>query len=99
MLADRSMVQLAEATTRAESAETAQKQAEQALAEERKRADRLELAQDKLESERDAAEERTRNLEPDKASARLVAEDAMRLAAERKARGRWARLRAAWRDE
>jgi hypothetical protein len=98
-LADRSMEQLAEATTRAESAETARKQADQALAEERKRADQLELAQDKLESERDAAEERARNAEHDKASATLVAEEAMRLAAERKARGRWARLRAAWRGE
>jgi hypothetical protein len=51
-----------------------------------------------FESERDAAEKRARNAEQVKASALLVAEEAMRLAAERKARGR-ARLRAAWRDE
>jgi hypothetical protein len=60
-LADRSMEQLAEATTRAESAETAQRQAEQALAEERKRADRLELAQAKLEETRPRSGPGTQN--------------------------------------
>jgi len=98
-LADRSMEQLAEAKIRVESAEIGRKQAEQALAEERKRADQLELAHDKLESERDVAEERARDAEHNKASATLVAEETVRLAAERKARGRWARLRAAWRGE
>ena len=87
------------AEIRAESAESRANRAEQSLAEERKRADQLELAQDKFETERDEAEERARNAEHDKASATLVAEEAMRLAAERKARGRWARVRAAWRGE
>jgi len=87
------------AEIRAEAAESRVNRAEQSLAEERKRADQLELAQDKLETERDEAEERARNAEHDKASATLVAEEAMRLATERKARGRWARLRAAWRGE
>jgi hypothetical protein len=55
------------------------------------------MAQDRLETERDEAEERAKNAEHDRAAAVLVAEELARQAGERKARGRWRRAWDGWR--
>jgi hypothetical protein len=91
-LADRSMALLADAEARADRAEAA-------ITGERKRADRAEYRADGLRSRVDELEV---NLGAANAAARASQERADALAraeGARKVRGRWARLRAAWRGE
>ncbi len=105
-LADRTLVQLAETSARADRAEQSIEtergradraearadRAEQAHLEERKRADQAEIALDKLESELEVEK-------IDGAEARADMAELRQVEAIRKGQGRWARLRAAWRGE
>lgn len=77
---------------RAERAETRANEAEKALIAERNRADQVEVVIDKLETELEAEEVARAEAEADAAELRQAE-------AVRRARGRWARLRAAWRGE
>jgi hypothetical protein len=61
------------------------------------RARQVETEASELRVRLEAAEAAVASAEHDKASAALVAEELAKQAAERKARGRWTRLRAAWR--
>jgi hypothetical protein len=112
-LADRALAQLAEATSRADwaekradeadadrrAAEARADRAEQAVAGERSSADtlrdRLDVTQNELREAREVSDQARQHVRE--------AEDAIKALrqadVERKARGRWARVRAAWRGE
>jgi hypothetical protein len=105
-LADRTLVQLAETSARADRAdlsietergradraEARADRADQALSDERNRADQAEIALDKLENDFEAVEIAGAEAQADVAELRQA--EAMR-----RGQGRWARLRAAWRGE
>jgi hypothetical protein len=102
-MADRALVHLAEAEMRAEADRA---HADQAIAGERARADALrdrvetlqvQLAQ--LEAEGAASDIQAAELTAQLKQARSEAQEAAAAEAARKGRGRWARLRAAWRGE
>jgi hypothetical protein len=98
-LADKALLQVSAVENRAEQAEIRAKdaqdraiRAESDLAAERNRADRLEVTQDQLETGLEAAQIGLAEAQMDAAKLRKEMEA-------QKARGRWARLRAAWRGE
>lgn len=90
--ADRSTVQLEEAERRAD-------RAEQAVAAERGRADALRERLEAAERRAGAAEQAAERGRQHVREAETRIEALRRVDEERKARGRWARLRAAWRGE
>jgi chromosome segregation ATPase len=97
--ADRAEKRADAADTDRRSAEARADRAEQAVAGERSRADtlrdRLDAAEDELRQAREAADQARQHA----TDAEDAIEAARRADAERKARGRWTRLRTAWRGE
>jgi hypothetical protein len=98
-LADQAMSQLADANARADALHDRLSAAEAAVADEQQRTIALRATIDELKVEAQQARQAADIAEADAKEAHATVADLRQADEERRARGRWARLRAAWRGE